>query len=167
MKVPDGVPHSPNQVCRLRKSLYGLKQASREWFFKLLQELILQGYTQSKNDYSLFTKITGGKTTIVAIYVDDIIVTCDNLVEINDLKFHLHQAFNIKDLVELHYFLGIEVGYVNEGIVLTQRKFDTKLLYERALDISRTAVTPLPLNLKLNMTDGAVLFDPEKYRLSW
>lgn len=44
MKIPPGVPHKPNQVCRLRKSLYGLKQASRKWFEKLVSELISRGY---------------------------------------------------------------------------------------------------------------------------
>lgn len=47
MQIPPGIPHKPNQVCRLRKSLYGLKQASRKWFEKLVSELISLGYKQS------------------------------------------------------------------------------------------------------------------------
>ena len=56
MQLPQGYNAPKNTVCKLRKSLYGLKQASRQWFAKLMQELIKQGYQQSKNDYSLFTK---------------------------------------------------------------------------------------------------------------
>lgn len=56
MQCPQGVSHSPNQVCRLQKSLYGLKQASRQWFAKLREALRAKGYIQSKNDYSLFLK---------------------------------------------------------------------------------------------------------------
>lgn len=67
MKVPPGVPHPPNHVCKLKKSLYGLKQASRQWFAKLLTELQHQGFTQSKNDYSLFTKRREGHITVVAV----------------------------------------------------------------------------------------------------
>lgn len=102
--------------------LYGFKEASREWFTKLLLKLVSLGYTQSKNDYSLFTKTNGAYTTIVAVYVDDIIVTWNDLVQINALKSHLHQVFSTKDLGTLHYFLGIEVGYVAEGIILTQKE---------------------------------------------
>ncbi|KAL8093307.1 hypothetical protein AgCh_035258 [Apium graveolens] len=112
MKVPEGVPHKVNQVCRLKKSLYGLKQASREWFFKLLQELLFQGYTQSKNDYSLFMKNCNGLTTIVAVYVDDIILTGDNQVEIECLKSHLDKVFSIKDLDDPELYRSL-VGKLN------------------------------------------------------
>lgn len=89
-------------MCRLLKSLYGLKQASRQWFATLAAALCNQGYTQSKNDYSLFLKHKGSHLTIVAVYVDDI----------HSLKSFLHNEFTIKDLGNLHYFLGIGITYV-------------------------------------------------------
>src|SRR5688572_23357200 len=75
MKVPEGFPNHHNQVCRLKKALYGLKQASRQWFAKLVHELHSQGYSQSKNDYSLFLKKSEAHIIIAAVYVDDIIIT--------------------------------------------------------------------------------------------
>lgn len=111
MQMLEGVSNPQNQVCRLKKSLYGLKQASRQWFAKLVHELLTQGYIQSKNDYSLFIKEFDGHMTIVGVYVDDIIVTGSNVTEIDALKSHLHKVFSIKDLGLLHYFLGIEVSY--------------------------------------------------------
>lgn len=164
MKVPLGVSHQPNQVCRLRKSLYGLKQASRKWFEKLASELVSLGYTQSKNDYSMFIKRCSTTITIVAVYVDDIIVTGDNSLEIEDLKTHLHHAFSIKDLGILHYFLGIEVGYVKEGILLSQRKFTNDIVKACDFDLSKPAVTPLPLHLKLSADTGDVYPHPDHYR---
>lgn len=54
MNVPEGLDNPLNLVCRLRKSLYGLRQASRQWADKLTHELLDQGFVQSKNDYSMF-----------------------------------------------------------------------------------------------------------------
>nr|XP_017248276.1 PREDICTED: uncharacterized protein LOC108219369 [Daucus carota subsp. sativus] len=74
MKVPEGIPNPDNLVCLLRKSIYGLRQASRCWNYKLVAELFRQGFSQSKNDYSLFTKHCNGKICIVSVYVDDVLL---------------------------------------------------------------------------------------------
>ena len=164
MTVPEGVPNPYNLVCRLRKSLYGLRQASRQWFDKLTDTLLLQGYTQSRNDYSLFIYKHGTDITILAVYVDDIILTGSNLEHIQSVKQDLHDKFSIKDLGVLHYFLGIEVTYFTDGIVMSQNKFTKELLQGCNMDLSKRAVTPLPIHLKLHADDGDLLSDPETYR---
>ena len=96
-------------MCRLLKSLYGLKQTSRQWNQNLTNALIQSGFTQSKLDYSLFTKTNGtGDIVIILIYVDDLLlsVSCDRLIQ--EAKNTLHHNFKMKDLGELRYFLGIE-----------------------------------------------------------
>lgn len=95
MQPPDGLNVAPHLVCKLKKSLYGLKQACRQWFAKLHLELTHQGFVQSKNDYSLFVKRTTTSITIVAVYVDDIILTGDDFNSITN------KAFSIKDLGRL------------------------------------------------------------------
>lgn len=107
MQIPDGLNCSPHLVCKLKKSLYELNQASREWFSKLTTELFIQGYTQSKNDYLVFTKRTDTSITILAIYVDDIIITGDNISIIQFTKAHLHKIFRIKDLGKTQLFSWI------------------------------------------------------------
>ena len=143
MKPPPGLKVSnPNQVCKLQKSLYGLKQASRQWYAKLSSALKEKGYQNSKNDYSLFYKKMGSFQTYVAVYVDDIMVTGNCTEEITSLKAFLDNTFKNKDLGLLNFFLGIEVLYTDSGVTLTQRKYANDLLKE--FECNGTALSPLP-----------------------
>lgn len=165
MKVPEGLPHPSNHVCKLKKSLYGLKQASRQWFAKLTFELVHQGFTQSKNDYSLFIKHTADSFILAAVYVDDIILTGNDIQSIQQLKSHLHRTFSIKDLGSLSFFLGLEVTYLPDGIALTQHKFTSELLRDSGISTFKTVTTPLPITLKLQQSDHSPPFsDPTYYR---
>ena len=165
MKLPQGISSStPNAVCKLNKSLYGLKQASRQWYAKLATVLYARGYQHSSNDYSLFHKKSALSSVFLGVYVDDILLTGDDEVEIQALKLYLDQVFKIKDLGPVHYFLGIEILHVDEGIVLTQRKFAMELLQEYACDKLKPVTCPLDLNHKLSLEDGELLSDPTPYR---
>ena len=75
MQVPKSIPNPSNKVCRLKKSLYGLEQGSRQWLSKLSTALTSLGYQQSKNGYSLFINKSSTDITIIAVYVDDIMIT--------------------------------------------------------------------------------------------
>lgn len=101
----------------VKKSLYDLRQASRQWYAKLFQALCIRGYSHSPNDHSLFIKRCSTSIVLLAVYVDDIILTCDDLGKISSLKHFLDSQFNIKDLGILHYFLGIEVSYFSDGLL--------------------------------------------------
>lgn len=164
MRMPEGVENRKGKVCLLKKSLYGLKQASRQWHNKLLEELKSLGYVQSKNDYSLFTKRTSHFIVIVTVYVDDILITGSNQTEIKMLKAHLHNKFTIKDFGQMHYFLGMEVSHNPEGMVLTQHKFTRDLFKTSGVSDFKKAVIPMSLNHKLSSTDGELLEDPSTYR---
>lgn len=164
MRVPEDILNPLNLVCLLRKSLYGLKQASGEWHAKLVEELICQGFIQSKNDYSLFIKRHDNKICIAAVYVDDVILTDDDATSITNLKSYVHSQVGIKDLGLLNYFLGIGVNRTSGGIVLCQRKFANELLQNYGSDLTQKAFTPLPVHLKLSQTDGELVSDPELFR---
>lgn len=100
---------NPHYVCKLRKALYGLKQAPRAWYGKIFEFLTVSGYSIAPADSSLFVKDQNGKTYVVLVYVDDLIVTGDDLEEMKRIQADLGTRFQMKDLGELKYFLGLEV----------------------------------------------------------
>jgi len=109
-----------SQVCKLKKSLYGLKQSPRAWFEKFTQFVKKQEYTQGQADHTLFTKSgQNGMITVLIVYVDDIILTGNDEIEMERLKRNLAADFEIKDLGPLKYFLGMEVARSNKGIVVS------------------------------------------------
>lgn len=103
MTLPQGLSvDGINMVCKLKKSLYGLKQSSRQWYGKLASILCYRGYTHSNSDYSLFYIRTRYYSFVfVAVYVDDVILTGTDLEEIESLMSFLHDQFKIKDLGKL------------------------------------------------------------------
>lgn len=107
-------------VCKLQKSIYGFKQASRQWYSKLSQFLLKFGFIPSKSDYSLFTKGEGLEFVSLLVYVDDIIIVGPTSSIIDSVKTFLHSQFNLKDLGDLRYFLGLEIVRLKDGIFLTQ-----------------------------------------------
>lgn len=135
MDLPLGYHHQAEQVhstcklvCRLHKSIYGLKQASRQWYSKLSSFIIQLGFKQSKSDYSLFIRGSGSDFVALLVYVDDIILTGPSIQIIDSVKLVLNQQFKLKDLGSWKYFLGLEIARSFTGIVLSQRNYTLKLL---------------------------------------
>ncbi|GJR41783.1 ribonuclease H-like domain-containing protein [Tanacetum coccineum] len=145
-----GVKMATSKVCKLNKSLYGLKQALRQWNAKLTKALVDNGFVQSKFDYSLFTKKYDDVFIALLVYVDDIVITGNNLSEIEKFKLFLKSKFQIKDLEKLKYFLGIKFLDNKDGICLSQRKYCLELLHEYGMLDARHVDTPLPENTTLN-----------------
>jgi hypothetical protein len=151
-------------VCKLHKSLYGLKQALRQWFVKFSSTIIKQGFIQSKSDYSLFISTQGTTFITLLVYVDDILIASNNIIAVHTLKNSLHAKFKLKDLGNFKYFLGLEVARSAKGISLCQRKYALDILSDSGMLGSKPVVTPMEQNLKLSQSDGDILFDPSQYR---
>lgn len=129
--------------------MYGLKQAPRQWNAKLTDALLKFKFQQSQYDHSLFIKKGAEGITIVLVYVDDMLITGDSLKLIEDTKMSLQEAFKMKDLGELKYFLGIEFARCKEGILMHQRKYALELISRTGLGAARPAMTPMDTNVKL------------------
>ena len=150
MKMPPGFQGAEyGKVCRLQKSLYGLKQALRCWFSKLAYSLHQYGFRQSYSDYSLFTYQKGTILLSILIYVNDLISSDNDSVAISTFKQYLCFCFYMKDLGALKYFLSIEVAKNPEGIYLCQRKYTLDIIAETGNLGSKPVQFPREPNHKL------------------
>jgi len=162
MQLPqDFHTSSLNLVCRLKKSLHGLKQAGRQWYAKLSNFLLSHNYKIPTADHSLFLKHDGKHTTTLLVYVDDIILTWNNPMEISAITSLLHNFFHIKNLGDLNYFLGIEVTRNATGIHLSQHKYVLDLLKDTGMLGCSPTPTPMLHTVKLSTTKGTPLGDAE------
>uniref|UniRef100_A0A2N9HIV2 Reverse transcriptase Ty1/copia-type domain-containing protein n=1 Tax=Fagus sylvatica TaxID=28930 RepID=A0A2N9HIV2_FAGSY len=141
---------SSNSVCRLTKSLYGLKQASRQWFSKFSTTLLSHGFTQSKADYSLFTRHDGSSFIALLVYVDDILIASSDIAAVTKLKQFLDAQFKLKDLGPVRYFLGLEIARSTQGISVSQRKYALEVLEDAGLLGCKPTKCPMDQNLKLS-----------------
>jgi hypothetical protein len=111
----------PTLVCRLRKSLYGLKQALRAWCSRFATYLTTLGFIEAKSDTSLFIFRRGSDTVYLLLYVDDIILTASSTELLRRTISALQREFAMRDLGPLHHFLGITVERRPDGLFLHQR----------------------------------------------
>uniref|UniRef100_A0A2N9FB60 Integrase catalytic domain-containing protein n=1 Tax=Fagus sylvatica TaxID=28930 RepID=A0A2N9FB60_FAGSY len=164
MQPPPGLSHPPDKVCRLRRALYGLKQAPRAWFAKFSSTVSRLGFSISSYDSALFLRRTGKGTILLLLYVDDMIITGDDLSGIQELKAFLSQNFEMKDLGHLSYFLGLEITSSDDGFYLTQAKYTSDLLSRAGLTDHKILDTPIEFNARLTPSSGELLPDPTLYR---
>jgi histone deacetylase 1/2 len=169
MHQPPGYidPNKPNHVCKLDKALYGLKQAPRAWYARLCGKLQHLGFRPSKADTSLFYYHKRGHSLLVLVYVDDIIISSSLAAATDALLADLQKDFALKDLGDLHYFLGIEVRRGSSGdLTLTQERYANDILKRSGMFKSKPIDTPLSASEKLSIQDGDRLGpdDSTKYR---
>ena len=167
MEVPPGLEThmNSNKVCKLKKSLYGLKQSPRAWFERFTKAVKKCGFFQCQTDHTLFVKhSSGGRITVLIVYVDDIILTGDDEKEMDGLKKFLAREFEIKDLGNLKYFLGMEVARSRKGISVSQRKYVLDLLKETGMMDCKPAETPMDSTCKLGTIKDSAPVDKGMYQ---
>ena len=153
-----------NSVCKLHKSLYGLKQASRQWNHKLSEVILGDGFTQTHSDHSLFIKYVGKAFLAVLVYVYDILIVGNDDSAVTTFKMTLQSAFKLRDLGPAKYFLGFEIARNESGISINQRKYALELIEEACLLGCKPLSVPMEPNAKLSTTTGTALIDTAVYR---
>nr|GEX66512.1 putative RNA-directed DNA polymerase [Tanacetum cinerariifolium] len=151
------------KLCRLKKALYGLKQSPWAWFRRFSSFVKKIRYKQSDADHTLFVK-NNGKVTALIVYVDDMVVTGNDLKEMTNLQTILATEFELKDLRYLKYFLGIEVARSKSGISMCQRKCVLDLLTKTGLLDYKPIETPIEMNHKLSILPDQVPTNKERYQ---
>ena len=166
MSQPPGFIDSscPDYVCKLHRSIYGLRQAPRVWFQSFSQALLSLGFQSSQADNSLFTLHSSAGSVLLLVYVDDIIITGSTDSLINHIVNQLSRRFHMKDLGDLHYFLGLEVHRSSGHLRLTQTKYLLSILSSANMIDCKPQPTPVTSGRKLSMSAGLLLPNPHEYR---
>ena len=136
-------------VCRLNKSIYGLKQAANNWYKELANFLLKQGFTRSRNDHCLFARSEAEDHTFILVWVDDIIVASRSMTVVSDVKKALEATFHMEDRGRLHWFLGLRIRREGGKVTVDQERYIETMLERFQMDQCKPSRTPADLNLKL------------------
>ena len=135
-------------VCRLNKSIYGLKQAANNWYKELANFLLRQGFTRRRNDHCLFARSEAEDHTFILVWVDDIIVASRSMTVVSDVKKALEATFHMEDRGRLHWFLGLRIRREEGNVTVDQERYIETMLERFQMDQWKPSRTPADLNLK-------------------
>ncbi|GJY30379.1 retrotransposon protein, putative, ty1-copia subclass [Tanacetum coccineum] len=126
MVQPEGFvdPKHPRKVCKLQRSIYGLKQASRSWNKRFDEEIKKFGFAQNLDEPCVYQKASGSNVTFLILYVDDIIIMGNHIPSLQSVKSYLGKCFAMKDLGEATFILGIKI-YRDRSKRLIRLRFET------------------------------------------
>ena len=152
-----------DKVLKLRKALYGLRQAPRAWNAKLDKELVALGFVRSKLEHAVYRRSCKNSFLLMGVYVDDLIISGPNVSDIKQFKSEMRNKFSMSDLGLLSYYLGIEVKQGDGGITLSQSSYTVRILERAGMKNCNPCDTPMECRLKLCKKEGEAV-DPTAYR---
>lgn len=163
---PEGfeVMGQENKVYKLRKALYGLRQAPRTWNEKLNKVLSELRFERCSKEPELYRRVNKEHLLLVAVYVDDLLVTGTSLEMIDEFKKGMAAKFEMSDLGKLTYYLGIEVDQHSEGITLRQESYANKILEETGMQDCNAVHVPFDPSLTLSKAHEESSVDEKDYR---
>ncbi|KAK4847407.1 hypothetical protein QYF36_001527 [Acer negundo] len=154
MMQPEGFIEKSQEerVCKLQKSIYGLKQAYRSWNIKFDQAMKGFGFIQNLNEPCVYKRIKGDKLVFLILYVDDILLIGNDIGVLTSVKEWLAKQFDMKDLGEASYIIGIQVirDRKNRTITLSQASYIDKILFRFSMQDSKKGMSPFRHGIKLS-----------------
>ena len=166
VKQPVGfVKHDEERkVYRLHKALYGLKQAPRAWNKKIDSFLREKEFVKCTTEHGVYVRRSKSKLLILCLYVDDLLITGSCKSEIEDFKVDLSKEFEMSDLGEISYFLGIEFYKSSRGLMMHQRRYAGEILKRFEMEECNSTSTPAEPRLQLSKDADEDDVDPTQYR---
>ena len=169
MIQPEGFvdPANADKVCKLQKSIYGLKQAFRSWNIRFDEVVKSFGFIKSDYESCLYKKFSGSKVNFLILYVDDILLIGNDVEMLQETKESLERSFSMKDLGEAAYILGIRIyrDRPRRLIGLSQSTYLDKVLKKFNMESSKKGFLPMSHGVKLSKTQCPQTTD-ERSRMS-
>jgi hypothetical protein len=151
-------------VCKLKKALYGRKQAPRAWYSRLDKYLQQAGFRKGSADNNLYIKVSQGNILLIEVYVDDIIFGSDDDRLSQKFEKDMQSEFEMSLLGELFVFLGLQIRQRNQGIFISQTKYIREMLKRFGMEDCKLVITPMQTNCKLSKDNDSKSTDQRKYR---
>jgi transposase InsO family protein len=164
LRQPPGFDTGDGRVCRLRKALYGLRQAPHDWRERLERELVSLGFTVADSDPSLFILRTRTSVLHLLVHVDDMLLASPDAALINRIKQHFARLFGIRDLGEASVFCGftIERDRHARTVKLSQPRLCAELVDKHGMTKAKPASVPMSPDTNL-VREGVPMRDPKRY----
>ncbi|KAL0533145.1 hypothetical protein IC582_030360 [Cucumis melo] len=155
MDQPEGfmVEGKEHMVCKLKRSIYGLKQASKQWYLKFNDTITSFGFKENIVDRCIYLKISGSKFIILVLYVDDILLATNDFGLLCQTKEFLSKNFEMKDMSEASYVIGIEIfrDRTHGLLGLSQKAYINKVLEKLKMNKCSSSVVPIQKGDKFSL----------------
>lgn len=155
MVQPEGFKEvgKEDHVCRLKKSLYGLKQSPRQWYLRFDTFMLRVGYTRCDHDHcAYFRVLDDGLFVLLMLYVDDMLIACRDMSRITELKVELSREFDMKDLGAAQKILGMEIRRDRKvgKLWLSQKNYISHVIEKFGMLDAKATSTPLASHFALS-----------------
>ena len=158
------VENGNGKVLKLKKALYGLRQAPRAWNARLDKELLKLGFVRNPLEHAVYRRAENKGFLLVGVYVDDLIITGTSQESIDAFKKQMMSTFSMSDLGLLSYYLGMEVNQREGVTTLCQSAYTIKILEQAGMKGCNPCHVPMENKLKLSKNDKSPTVDATKYR---
>ena len=163
MIQPEGFvdPNNAGKICKLKRSIYGLRQATRSWNIRFDEVIIDLGFIKNEEDYCLYKKSSGSSVVFLILYVDDILLIGNDVSMLNSVKESLNGKFSMKYLGEVVYILGIKI-YRDRSkrlLVLSQSTYIDKVLKWFNMSEAKKGFLPISHGIRLSKTQSPTTSD--------